>query len=96
MDNIYKVPLTFREQGVDDFILDHFALQAPAPDLSRLGNRSKAQRTRARCGSRWWQYVQLEDAYLSVTEALRHAARCRMRGSRLSGSTLNAWRAPGP
>src|ERR1700723_3755464 len=37
VDNIYKVPLTFRGQGVADFILEHFgrAEQAPAPDLSR-------------------------------------------------------------
>src|ERR1700741_1591925 len=26
VDDIYKVPLTFREQGVDDFILEQFAL----------------------------------------------------------------------
>ena len=35
VDNIYKVPLVFRYQGVDDFILEHFALEAPAPDLSK-------------------------------------------------------------
>ena len=35
VDNIYKVPLTFREQAVDDFILDHFGVEAPAPDLTR-------------------------------------------------------------
>ncbi|HXM86824.1 MAG TPA: CTP synthase, partial [Solirubrobacteraceae bacterium] len=34
VENIYKVPLTFREQGVDDFILEHFAMDAPAPELS--------------------------------------------------------------
>src|SRR5438874_12402060 len=33
--NIYEVPLTFREQGVDDFILDHFGIDAPAPQLSK-------------------------------------------------------------
>jgi CTP synthase len=76
VDNIYKVPLVFREQGVDDFILDHFALQAPAPELSRwqepIEQVERARRTVriALVG----KYVQLEDAYLSVTEALRHAA----------------------
>src|SRR3989449_7446116 len=34
VDNIYKVPLVFRDEGVDQFILDHFAMEAPAPDLS--------------------------------------------------------------
>ena len=78
VDNIYKVPLTFREQGVDDFILEHFgqAEQAPAPDLARwrepIERWERATRTVriALVG----KYVQLEDAYLSVSEALRHAA----------------------
>ncbi len=76
VDNIYKVPLTFREQGVDDFILDHFGLEAPPPDLDRwkepIERAERAQRTVriALVG----KYVQLEDAYLSVSEALRHAA----------------------
>ncbi len=76
VDNIYKVPLTFREQGVDDFILEHFGLEAPAPELSswqepieRAGRSSRTVRI-ALVG----KYIQLEDAYLSVCEALRHAA----------------------
>ncbi len=79
VDNIYKVPLTFREQGVDDFILEHFALDAPAPDLTRwtepIERAQQARRTVriAIVG----KYVQLEDAYLSVSEALRHAAALR-------------------
>jgi CTP synthase len=83
VDNIYKVPLTFREQGVDDFILEHFgqAEHAPAPDLSRW--REPIERWE-RAGlspigrtvriALVGKYVQLEDAYLSVSEALRHAA----------------------
>jgi CTP synthase len=76
VDNIYKVPLTFHEQGVDDFILDHFGLEAPAPELSSwqepIERAERASRTVriALVG----KYVQLEDAYLSVCEALRHAA----------------------
>ena len=33
VDDIYKVPLMFRAEGVDDLILDHFEIEAPAPDL---------------------------------------------------------------
>src|SRR5216110_3041688 len=33
VDNIYKVPLVYRAEGVDDFVLEHFNLEAPAPDL---------------------------------------------------------------
>jgi CTP synthase len=74
--NIYSVPLIFHEQGVDDFILDHFRLQASAPELSSWREPiERAERARnvvriALVG----KYVQLADAYLSVTEALRHAA----------------------
>jgi CTP synthase len=76
VDNIYKVPLTFREQGVDDFILEHFAMQAPAPDLSSWQEPIEcAERaTRTVRIALVGKYVQLEDAYLSVSESLRHAA----------------------
>ncbi len=76
VDNIYKVPLTFREQGVDDFILEHFGLEAPAPELSRWTEpiERSARATRTVRIALVGKYVQLEDAYLSVCEALRHAA----------------------
>jgi CTP synthase len=76
VDNIYKVPLTFHEQGVDEFILEHFGTEAPAPELARwtepIERSARASRTVriALVG----KYIQLEDAYLSVSEALRHAA----------------------
>ncbi|MGO9488875.1 MAG: CTP synthase [Solirubrobacteraceae bacterium] len=76
VDNIYKVPLTFREQGVDGFILEHFGLDAPAPDLELWKEpieRSARARKVVRIGL-VGKYIQLEDAYLSVSEALRHAA----------------------
>jgi CTP synthase len=81
VDNIYKVPLTFREQGVDGFVLEHFGLEAPEPDLSRWQEPiERAERAGRSPGGRTvrialvGKYVQLEDAYLSVSEALRHAA----------------------
>jgi CTP synthase len=76
VDNIYKVPLTFREQGVDDFILEHFGLEAPAPELSKWTEpiERSARATRTVRIALVGKYVQLEDAYLSVSEALRHAA----------------------
>jgi CTP synthase len=81
VDNIYKVPLTFHEQGVDDFILEHFGVEAPAPELAkwqepieraeRAGRSSIGRTVRIALVGK---YIQLEDAYLSVAEALRHAA----------------------
>ncbi len=75
VDDIYKVPLVFAEQGVDDFILDHFDVQAPAPEMEdwrepiERAERASREVTVAIVG----KYVQLADAYLSVSEALRHA-----------------------
>jgi CTP synthase len=76
VDNIYKVPLTFREQGVDDFILEHFGMQAPEPDLSEWTEpiERSARATREVRIALVGKYIQLEDAYLSVSEALRHSA----------------------
>ena len=76
VDNIYKVPLTFREQGVDEFILEHFAIEAPEPDLERWTEpiERSARATRTVKIGLVGKYIQLEDAYLSVSEALRHAA----------------------
>jgi CTP synthase len=77
VDNIYEIPLYFRAGGVDGFILEHFGMEAPAPELGdweRLMARARASRDRdpvriALVG----KYVKLEDAYLSVVEALRHS-----------------------
>jgi CTP synthase len=79
VENIYRVPVVFREQGVDDFILEQFGIEAPEPDLARWEEpivraaNAKGSVRIALVG----KYVQLEDAYLSVSEALRHAASLR-------------------
>jgi len=77
VDLIYKVPLFFRAEGVDDFVLDHFGIEAPAPDLSSwerlVGKANEAQRRPPVRIALVGKYVQLEDAYLSVVEALRHS-----------------------
>ncbi|MFN8133068.1 MAG: CTP synthase [Solirubrobacteraceae bacterium] len=75
VDNIYKVPLNFREEQVDDFIIDYFGLEAGEPHLSgweQLIERAD-QATETVKIALVGKYVQLEDAYLSVVEALRHS-----------------------
>jgi CTP synthase len=75
VDNIYKVPLAYVEQGVDDLILDELRLEAPPAQMD--GWRELIERADsadevvkiALVG----KYVKLEDAYLSVSESLRHA-----------------------
>jgi CTP synthase len=72
----YRVPLVFRDEGVDQFILkEHFGIDAPEPDLSgweAITRRASEAGRRVRIAL-VGKYVQLEDAYLSVVEALRHA-----------------------
>ena len=74
VDNIYKVPLVLRAEGADDLVLDHFGIEAPAPELSEWEQLVKRADTRegtvkiALVG----KYTSLEDAYKSVVEALDH------------------------
>jgi CTP synthase len=75
VEDIYSVPLAFHSEGVDDFILnEHFGVEAPPPVLSgweaiiRRAHEASAEVRIALVG----KYVKLEDAYLSVAEALRH------------------------
>ena len=76
VDDIYRVPLVFNDQGVDQFILsDHFGLEGGTPDLSdweQITQRAREVREQVRIAL-VGKYVQLEDAYLSVVEALRHS-----------------------
>jgi CTP synthase len=77
VDNIYKVPLFFQAEGVDDFVLDHFGIEAGPPDLEGwkgfIAKATEAQRSAPARIALVGKYVQLEDAYLSVVEALRHS-----------------------
>jgi len=75
LDTIYKVPHLFHEQGLDNTILRHFHIEANEPDLSswdevihKLKN-PKQSVTIAMVG----KYMNLTDAYKSVSEALLHA-----------------------
>jgi CTP synthase len=74
--NIYRVPLALRAQSFDDLVLERFHLEAPEPDLTEwteLADRVDGLTGEVRIAL-VGKYVQLHDAYLSVVEALRHAA----------------------
>jgi CTP synthase len=76
VNDIYEVPLWYHDQGVDDFILEQLGLDAGPADLEvwrEVVERAAAAVTPVRIAL-VGKYVQLEDAYKSVTEALRHAA----------------------
>ncbi len=75
LKSIYEAPLAYHEQGLDQAVLDAFAISpAPRPDLSkwqdvveRVYNPDGDVRI-AIVG----KYTQLEDAYKSINEALTH------------------------
>jgi CTP synthase len=76
LSEIYEVPIVLEQAGLGDLIVEELGLPAHAPDLARwcemlerLQRPSPPVRV-ALVG----KYTQLHDAYLSVTEALRHAA----------------------
>ena len=76
LESIYEVPLALEEAGVGDLIIEKLNLKAGGRDLAdwqdfiaRLKN-PKGEVTVAIVG----KYVELEDAYISVREALIHAA----------------------
>jgi CTP synthase len=74
VDSIYKVPLYFRAEGVDDQILDRFGIETDKPDLSAwesIVKRYEEATDIVRIGL-VGKYTKLEDAYLSVIEALGH------------------------
>jgi CTP synthase len=75
VDSIYKVPLHFQAEGVDDAILGHFGIEAGPPNLESwrsLVERYDDAETVVRIGL-VGKYTKLADAYLSVIEALNHA-----------------------
>ena len=72
---IYQVPRMLHEWGLDQYVLDRFNLSNPAADLSEwdavVDNQlnSKGEVTIAMVG----KYMELLDAYKSLSEALIHA-----------------------
>ena len=73
--SIYQIPRMLHEQGLDQFVLDRFGMDMPEANLSEWDfvvdshMNAEGQVTIAMVG----KYMELLDAYKSVTEALIHA-----------------------
>ena len=74
-DDIYKIPMLLHEQGLDNIVVDKLRLDVKPADLSEW-RRVVAAKTNpdatvniAMVG----KYVNLRDAYISLSEALTHA-----------------------
>ncbi len=75
-DTIYAVPLILEEAGLGDYVVERLRLPANSADLSswrELVHRSRTVHDEVVIGV-VGKYVGLEDAYISVREALSHAA----------------------
>lgn len=77
VSEIYQIPLLFNEQGLDELILKQLRIPAKQPqnldawrNLNERINELSAEVSIAVVG----KYIELNDAYKSIYEALRHAA----------------------
>jgi CTP synthase len=76
VDTIYEVPQVLHDAGLDGYVVRELGLEAAEPDFrdwQRLVDTIKQPKQQVRIGL-VGKYVQLKDAYISVAEALRHAA----------------------
>ena len=75
-DTIYSVPLILEEAGLGDFIVERLGLRAEPANLDgwrELVHRSRTVKDEVVIGV-VGKYVELQDAYISVREAIHHAA----------------------
>ena len=75
VDTIYRIPMLFHEQGLDDIVLEKLGIEAPKADLSEwqqvvYGLMNPEHEVRiAMVG----KYMDLTESYKSLSEALIHA-----------------------
>src|SRR5438552_14277860 len=72
--SIYEVPLMLQRERLDDLVCDRLRLDAPAPDMSHwqdILRKLIAPQHRVRIGV-VGKYIELNDAYKSVYEAVSH------------------------
>jgi CTP synthase len=75
VDDIYRLPMVLRDQGIDQIVVEHFGLDVPPANLSEweavvaAKHQSDVEVTIALVG----KYVDLRDSYMSINEALVHA-----------------------
>jgi len=75
LETIYEVPLALDEEGIDKIITDKLQLEKNKPNLSAWKKvvKRKIKPSKSVNVSFVGKYVDLKDAYFSLTEALDHA-----------------------
>ena len=75
VDDLYKLPMVFRDQGFDAIVVERLGLAVPQADLAEweavvsARRNPEAEVTIAMVG----KYVDLRDSYISLSESLMHA-----------------------
>ena len=75
LDSLYEAPLMLEREGLAQAVCHHLGLRGEAPDLGWWGDmvarmkRAEKEVTIGVVG----KYVSLPDAYISITESIRHA-----------------------
>ncbi|MBZ0290835.1 MAG: CTP synthase, partial [Anaerolineae bacterium] len=80
-DLLYEVPLFLEDAGLGEYLVEQLELKTPRPvldDWRRMIAKMRAPRKKL-CIGVVGKYVELHDAYMSVKEALYHAASARDR-----------------
>lgn len=74
-ETLYEVPLLIQAQRLDDYVLNHLGIKAPEADMTEWREMVTKVKNLSRITSiaLVGKYVELQDAYLSVAEALYHA-----------------------
>jgi CTP synthase len=74
-NSIYELPLALKAEDLDDIVIEHLRLDAPDSDMRTwhdIVRRIKAPSHKVEIGV-VGKYIELQDAYKSVYEALAHA-----------------------
>ncbi|MDF2068085.1 CTP synthase [Bacillus sp. Cr_A10] len=74
-DSLYEIPLNLQAQHLDQIVVDHFQLTTKEADMTdwiALVDQVKSLSKKVRIGL-VGKYVELQDAYISVVEAMKHA-----------------------
>ncbi len=75
-DLVYEVPVVLEDYGLGDYIIEKLDLEVKPPDLSAwrgMVNKLRSAQGTVKIGI-VGKYVELHDAYMSVKEAIFHAA----------------------
>ena len=75
VDDIYKVPLVLKKEGLDQLVVDLLKLQGTSGDMRRwrtqVVDKLESPKHHARIAV-VGKYTELQDAYISIYEALKH------------------------